>query len=125
MLKSPDTFAQIPSTTEANIEAFIHGWTPHSSLTLTAISVVFFVAVVLVVAALHRQKMNSTVLIRAGFAAGPIPVYFILPMAAYDGDLVPVLLGQPLSLFFAAVIGIRWTVSDILDLTRNGSGRRH
>ena len=119
VLKSPEAVSPLPIENhfEQTTKAFIHGWTPHTSLTLAAFSIGFFILVMLFAAARRgARKLTSKDLIRAGFAAGPIPVYFILPLVPYDSDLSTVILDQPLTLFFAGVIGIRWTLADILDL---------
>jgi hypothetical protein len=51
--------------------------------------------------------------LRIGFAAGPIPIYFLLPLAPFDEDLLTLIMGQPLQLLLAAVAGLLWTVRDI------------
>jgi hypothetical protein len=105
-----------PSAFEAKLHAVIHTWAPHSNLTTTAISIGFFIVVMLVAGGVGRNKPGTVEIIRAGFAAGPIPIYVLLPLATYDRDLTDVLMHEPLQLFFAAVIGIRWTCADVLDL---------
>lgn len=81
---------------------------------LTSASIIVFILAMLV--AFWRRGARSLSVedyARVGFAAGPIPVYFLLPLAPFDQDLSAVLFDQSAQLFIAAVIGMVWTVADI------------
>lgn len=102
--------------------AFIHNWTPHTTLTLTGVSIAVFLSAVVFASILRGRKiLGGEDLARAGFAAGPIPIYLLMPLAPYDPDLSRVLLEQPFQLLIAAVVGLMWTFADIKKIMRNGS----
>jgi len=61
----------------------------------------------------NPKRMSSADLMRVGFAAGPIPIYLLLPFIPYDRDLTDVLIGEPFQLLIAAGIGLIWTYADI------------
>jgi len=69
----------------------------------------------MLIAAFSKKSSKRDVndIFRAGFAAGPIPIYILLPLAPFDPDLMNVLLDQPVQLFIAAVVGLVWTFADI------------
>lgn len=60
---------------------------------------------------------------RIGFAAGPIPIYIMMPLAPFDTDLAKSLLEQPFQLLLAAAAGILWTVTDINMIAQNGKAK--
>ena len=103
MQKSPE--AQSDSTTTVNevsatVGDVIHQWTPHDPLMVFSASIGFLILAVLFVG-WQRRKLASPLKAedywRIGFAAGPIPVYLLLPLAPFDPDLAHALLSQPFS----------------------------
>lgn len=61
---------------------------------------------------------------RVGFAAGPIPVYFLLPLTPIDPDLATALADQPFQLLLAAAAGVMWTITDIQLIVRGSKVRK-
>ena len=119
MQKSPE--AQSDSTTTVNevlatVGDVIHQWTPHDPLMVFSASIGFLILAVLFVG-WQRRKLASPLKAedywRIGFAAGPIPVYLLLPLAPFDPDLAHALLSQPFQMLLAAAAGVMWTVQDV------------
>jgi hypothetical protein len=105
------------SFTEA-VGGVVHHWAPHNSLSLYGCSIVIFIGATFwaVVARRKRpnpKKMTGVDLLRVGFAAGPIPIYLLLPLAPFDMDLFDVLAHEPFQMLIAAFIGLIWTWADI------------
>lgn len=101
----------------------VHNWAPHSTLGLYGCSIVIFLAATLWAVIARRKRANpkkitGSDLIRVGFAAGPIPIYVLLPFAPYDPDLFGVLAHEPFQMLIAAVIGVIWTWADIKKIVR-------
>lgn len=79
----------------------------------SASMIVFILAMLIAYWRRGPRSLSAEDYARVGFAAGPIPVYFLLPLAPFDQDLSAVLLDQSGQLFIAAVIGLVWTFADI------------
>lgn len=101
-----------------SIGQFIYYWTPHNSLAIYGCSIAIFLAATLWASIKKRRratrrKMTGADLLRVGFAAGPIPIYLLLPLSPFDPDLAEVILDEPFQLLIAAGIGLVWTWADI------------
>ena len=106
------------STFADAVGGVVHGWAPHDTLSLYGCSIaIFLVAVLWAIHARHKQpskaKLSGADLLRVGFAAGPIPIYLLLPFAPFDPDMFNVLSHEPFQMLIAAVIGLIWTWADI------------
>lgn len=110
------------SNFEALVEGFVHEWVPHTTLTIFGAScAVFIIAIIITAIRLPKEsKLTSSDYFRIGFAAGPIPIYFMMPLAPFDEDLAIALMQQPFQLFLAAAAGVLWTVTDINLIAKNG-----
>lgn len=89
-------------------------------------SIAFLVLAVLLVSR-NRRKLESPLRAedywRIGFAAGPIPVYLLLPLAPFDPDLAHALLSQPFQMLLAAAAGVMWTVQDVKLISERATGK--
>lgn len=106
----------------------IHSFAPHSALSIFACSLlVFIVAILITIYASRDPKTPSPTVeevLRIGFAAGPIPIYILLPLAPFDPDLANAVLEQPFQLLLAAAAGAVWTVNDMKNIaSRAGTTR--
>lgn len=118
MHASPNQSVLASDNFGASIGQVIHDWTPHNSLAIYGCSIVIFVGATIWAsykkrARANRRKMTGADLLRVGFAAGPIPIYLLLPLVPFDHDLTTVLMDEPFQLLIAAGIGLVWTAADI------------
>lgn len=120
MLVSPK--APVSASEQLDIKTFIggliHDWAPHDPIAIYSFSIIIFIIATLWAFYARRKKANpkkmtSSDLLRVGFAAGPIPIYILLPLMPFDPDLATVLLNEPFQLLIAGAIGIVWTQADI------------
>ena len=119
---------QLANSTEiarGYVGGLVHAWAPHHTLALYGCSCVVFILAVLTVS-VGRRRANKKMALedywRVGFAAGPIPIYLLLPLSPLDPDLAQAILDQPFQLLLAAAAGVMWTVTDIRMLV-NGTSR--
>lgn len=120
MLVSLEAATAVSTQTDlkALIGGFIHEWVPHNSIAIYSFSILIFLVATLWASWARRKKANpkkmtGSDLLRVGFAAGPIPIYLLLPLMPFDPDLAQVLLNEPFQLLIAGAIGILWTQADI------------
>lgn len=100
------------------IGGFIHRWVPHDSVAIYSFSIIIFIVAVLWAICARKRNQNQHGLtgsdvFRVGFAAGPLPIYILLPLMPFDPDLTGVILNEPFQLLIAGAIGIVWTQADI------------
>lgn len=120
MLASPNSTALDPATSTFTnaVGGVVHNWAPHNSLSLYGCSIVIFIGATIWASIARRKsskpkKLTGSDLMRVGFAAGPIPIYLLLPFAPFDKDLFDVLAHEPFQMLIAAIIGLIWTWADI------------
>ncbi len=106
----------------------IHAFAPHSSVAIYVCSAGLILAALAAAAAYHRffrkeqTKLPQGQLLRIAFAAGPVPIYVLLPLAPLDPDLGKALMEQQLALLLAGMYGLFWTVTDIKVLAKGEGG---
>jgi hypothetical protein len=77
------------------------------------LSLLIAVVVVKLAKMWRKEHLGGPEVARVGFAAAPIPIYILLPLAPFDKDLAEALCNQPVQLAIAAVAAILWTVADV------------
>jgi hypothetical protein len=99
------------------LREFIHSFAPHSPSAIYLSCALTILAVLAIANCIHvttgRKKLPQGQLLRIAFAAGPEPIYLLLPLAPLDPELGTALMGQQFTLLLAGMYGLAWTWTDI------------
>jgi hypothetical protein len=107
----------------AGVRDFIHAHAPHSTAAVYVCSAITLLVVLGLASVFHyarkdRKPLPQGQLLRMAFAAGPAPIYILLPLAPLDPDLGAALMEQQFSLLLAGMYGLWWTFADIRMLSK-------
>jgi hypothetical protein len=101
----------------------VHSYGPHTSTGLYELIVVS-IALALFLTLLVQWRMKTKIglerWLTIGFAASPLPMYILLPVAPFDEHIIPVLFDEKVMLILAAFSGFAWTAREIRRLMSAG-----